>query len=311
MRDYNILNVGYDEGEERSFIINNLNAISASIKSIISQARVNDSSITTGTEKNASDIATNTANIATNTANISSNDSDISALDGRVTTNEGNISTNAAGIATNSSNISTNAGNIATNVGNIATNTSNIATNASGISALDSRVSTNETDISTNASNITSNYNSLDARITSNDGDISTNASNISTNTSNIATNASNISTNTTAISGVSGNSSFSFLGKYRTSFSSPTNGEVTIDTTSGIDFKVYRYLYNGQTPDFSGVTSIEITKPSAAFVTKFYGVTSHAFASNIHTYSVSLGTGSSASNFSDGDQVLIIFHWN
>jgi len=46
MRIFNITNADYSEGAERGFIITNLNAISASIKSIISQVRANKASST-------------------------------------------------------------------------------------------------------------------------------------------------------------------------------------------------------------------------------------------------------------------------
>ncbi|MDM8548289.1 hypothetical protein QUF61_17495 [Candidatus Venteria ishoeyi] len=45
MRTYDAMNIGYAEGQSRGFFATNLNAISASIKSIISQVRVNGTSI--------------------------------------------------------------------------------------------------------------------------------------------------------------------------------------------------------------------------------------------------------------------------
>lgn len=55
----------------------------------------------------------------------------------QITTNANNIATNTSNIATNTSNIATNTANISTNTSNITTNTANITTNTNDIATLD------------------------------------------------------------------------------------------------------------------------------------------------------------------------------
>lgn len=55
MRVYNASDIAYSEGKERGFIITNLNSISASIKSIITEVRLNR----TNSSTNATNIQNN------------------------------------------------------------------------------------------------------------------------------------------------------------------------------------------------------------------------------------------------------------
>jgi len=74
VREYNPVSVDMPQDRLKEFIVNNLNAISASIKSILTQARINRTNIATNTESiaNASLEAWTTANrpVQTNNLNV-------------------------------------------------------------------------------------------------------------------------------------------------------------------------------------------------------------------------------------------------
>lgn len=89
---------------------------------------------------NANNITTNTSNITTNTNNIATNTSDIATNTANIATNTSNIATNTSNITTNTNDIATNTANITTNTSNIATNTTNITTNTNDIATLDGAV---------------------------------------------------------------------------------------------------------------------------------------------------------------------------
>jgi len=72
MREYNPVSVEMPQDRLKEFIVNNLNAVSAAIKSILTQARLNRTNIATNTESiaNASLQAWTTANRPTQTNNL-------------------------------------------------------------------------------------------------------------------------------------------------------------------------------------------------------------------------------------------------
>lgn len=71
MRIFNIVNIDYGSERLREFCINNFNAVSSSIKSIVSQVRVNKDNISkTNVDLNSIRVeAWTTANRPTNTVN--------------------------------------------------------------------------------------------------------------------------------------------------------------------------------------------------------------------------------------------------